>query len=467
MSEKLTVGELVEWMQSLFKTVDFRAVALRDGVRWVNGLTVIRLTRLPKDDVEKIHQLLTNKWGEIDLSGIKVRLEAADFCEWQRIIEGIKQGNSAIMDLTLEYAEPVDVGALELTGYGMQPEDDWPIRIGLATKREAVRWGQFDAEMIRERKGLKTLQALNGLLGLQDFTSNNSTQILVGVPFYSCIRSYDFSGAGCEIDTEFHGDLKGLVLTVFTSMGDSTQIRDWKALELVSSDSSDIGSGFRRMKKTVLLDVREYDKLNLRLVHTPTAYEIESKTQPVRYYLERHKATVDPLLSIFPNFCNYDDLESYLTHPTTESAKSVGIAGGVQGLFENAVSWLLALMGLRVVRLGGTTHERLHDNPMSTTDIVGIGDEAKLVVLVGCTVTDPPDADFDKLIRTRDELAQSIKETDSIITPVLVTPLRVTIGKDRGKQYGIRVLDCDDMRLIINLLRQNDRNRAMEKAFQG
>lgn len=81
MSEKLTVGELVEWMQSLFKTVDFRAVALRDGVRWVNGLTVIRLTRLPKDDVEKIHQLLTSKWGEIDLSGIKVRLEAADFCE--------------------------------------------------------------------------------------------------------------------------------------------------------------------------------------------------------------------------------------------------------------------------------------------------------------------------------------------------------------------------------------------------
>lgn len=50
---------------------------------------------------------------------------------------------------------------------------------------------------------------------------------------------------------------------------------------------------------------------------------------------------------------------------------------------------------------------------------------------------------------------------------MLITPVRVTVGKDRGKQYGIRVLDCDDMRLIINLLRQNDRNRAMEKAFQG
>lgn len=465
MSKKLTVGELVEWMGPLFKTVDSRVVALRDGVTWVNGLTVIRLTRLSKDDVEKIHQLLTNKWGQIDLSSIKVRLECADFSEWQKKTEGIKQGHSSIMDLSLEYPEPVNVGDLELSGYGMQPEDDWPIRIGLATKREAVRWEQFDAEMIRERKGLKTLQSLNGLLGLQDFTSNNSTQILVGIPIYSSIRSHDFSGTGCEIDAEFHEDMKGLVLTAFTSMGDSTQIRDWKALELVSSHSSDIGNGFRRMKKTVHLDAKEYDKLNLRLVHTPTAYEIESKTEPVRYYLERHKTTVDPLLSILSSFCNLDDLENYLTHPTNELAKSAGITGGVQGLFENTVSWLLALMGFRVARLGGTIHERLHGNPMSTTDIVGFGDDAKLIVLVGCTVTDPPDADFDKLIRTRDELAKSIKVTDSTIIPTLITPLRVTIGKDRGKQYGIRVLDCDDIHLIVNSVRQGDRKAALYTGF--
>jgi len=465
MSEKLTVGELVECVRPLFKTIDLRVAALRDGTRWVNGVTTIRLTHLSRDDVVQTHELLTSKWGKINIHGLQVLLETLHFDEWERVVEWIKQGTATIRGLSIEYPEPVDIRTLELRGYGMQPEGNWPFRIGLATKRESVRWEQFDADMIRERKGLTTLQSLNALLGLQDFTSNNSTQVLVGIPMYSCIRNHDFSGAGCEIDAEFHEDLKGLILTVFTSMGDSPQVRDWKALELVSSDSSDIGNGFRRMKKTVHLDVREYDKLNLRLVHAPTAYEIESKTQPVRYYLERHKGLVDPLLSIFPSFCDYDDLESYLTHPTSALAKSAGVARGVQGLFEQAVSWLLALMGFRAVRLGGTAHERFHSNPMSTTDIVGFGDEAKLIVLGGCTIADPSDADFDKLIRTRDALAESLKGTDSIMVPALFTPLRVTVGKDRGKSYGIRVLDCDDMHLMIDLLRQNDRNTAVEKAF--
>jgi len=465
MSEKLTVGELVECIRPLFKTIDLRVVALRDGTRWVNGLTTIRLTRFSRDDVVKTHQLLTSKWGQIDLRGIRVLLEAIDFGEWERVIEGIKQGDSAIMGLSLEYPEPVDICTLELHGYGMQPEDHWPFCIGLATKREAVHWEQFDADLIRERRGLTTLQLINALLGLQDFTRNNSTQFLIGIPIYSSIRSHDFSGAGCEIDAEFHEDLKGLILTIFTSIGDSTQVRDCRVVELVSNDSSDIGNGLRRMKKTIHLDAMEHDKLNLKLLHTPTAYEIESKTQPVRYYLERHKAPVDPLLSIFPCFCNYDDLESYLTSPTSDLAKSAGVAGGVQGLFEHAVTWLLTLMGFRAMRLGGTAHERLHSNPMSTVDIVGFGDQAKLIVLAGCTIADPPDADFDKLIRSRDELTELLKGTDSIMAPVLFTPLRVTVGKDRGKQYGIRVLDCDDMHLIMNLLRQNDRSRAVEKAF--
>lgn len=85
-------------------------------------------------------------------------------------------------------------------------------------------------------------------------------------------------------------------------------------------------------------------------------------------------------------------------------------------------------MGLRTVRLGNTIHERLHGNPMSTTDIVGFSDETKLIVLVGCTVTDPPDADFDKLIRTRDELAESIGGTDSVNSSLVLIGLLVTIG---------------------------------------
>lgn len=463
MSEKLTVGELVECMQPLFKTIDLRIVALRDGDRWVNGLTAIRLTRLFKDDVVKMHQLLTSRWGEIDLHGLKVLLKALDFDEWGRVVEEIKQGTTRV--LSVEYPEPVDIRTLKLCGYGMQPEHNWPLCIGLATKSESVRWEQFDDDMIRERKGLTTLQALNALLSLQDFTSNNSTQVFVGMPIYSSIRSHDFSAAGCEIDAEFHEDLKSLILTVFTSIGDSPRVRDWKALELISSDSSDIGNGFRRMKKTVRLDARENDKLNLRLVHAPTAYEIESKTQPVSYYLQRHKAAVDPLLSIFPRFCSYDELESYLTRPTRDLAKSAGVTGGVQGLFEHAVSWLLALMGFRTVKLAGTVHEKLLSNPMNTTDIVGFGDKAKRIVLGGCTLADPPDADFDKLIRTRDALAELLKGTDSIVTLVLFTPLRIPIGKDRGKKHSIRVLDCDDVHVIMDLLRQNDRNRAVEKAF--
>ena len=350
MPERISIGKLLQELQPVFNTIDFRAAVIKDGDKWVNGLTAIRMTRIPKDDVAGIYQSLRSKWGDVNVDEIQFALTAIDFDECDQVFEGLRQGTIVLPDLSVDYPEPVDIAILETRGYGLRPEAYWPFRVGLATRQQAIRWEDFDASLAQGGSPLTTLQALNTLLGLEGFSSNNSTQVLVGVPVYATVRNHSFSAGGLELDVEFDGKLTGITLTAFTSIGDGEALRGLSTLELTPSNSTDIGDGLWRLKNIVQLEAREHDKLNLRLTHKPTAHEIESRRNDIRYYLQRQDKPYDPMATIFLAFCDYDLLEQYLAQPTPELARGAGIAGGVQSLFEQAVAWFLALMGFRIVR---------------------------------------------------------------------------------------------------------------------
>lgn len=466
MAETMMIGQLLKPMRAAFKTIDIRVAAVRDGSKWVNGLTAIRVTRLSKEDVVNTQEMLTAKWGEVNLDRLTILMDTVDFGEWDRLVASIANGNLRISGLDVAYPESVDIAMLESRGFGLQRESYWPHRVGQGIRQEDIQWEEFDSDLIRSKKPLTTIQALNTLLGLESHTSNNRTQIYVGVPIYATVRHDSFSTAGCEIDAEFHEELEDLLLTVFTSIGDSPALRDSKTVELALDDSIDLGDGLRRMKKTVLLDAREHDKLNIRLIHTEAALEIESSRREIRYLLQPDGSEGSPLLTIFPSFCDYDVLESYLTHPSRDLAKNAGIAGGPAHLFEYATGWLLTLMGFRVVNLGGTNHERLDGDPMMTTDIIGFHDQRKVIILAGCTISDPPNADFDKLMRSREEVARRVAESNSIIIPAIFTSLRVTVAKDAGMKHGVRVIDADDTRSVVALLKVGDVARALGECLE-
>ena len=88
-----------EPLLAAFKTIDLRVASLRDGSRWVNGLTVIRLTRLSKEDVTNTHEMLTAKWGEVNLDQFRILLDTEDFGEWDRLVASIANGNLRISGL--------------------------------------------------------------------------------------------------------------------------------------------------------------------------------------------------------------------------------------------------------------------------------------------------------------------------------------------------------------------------------
>jgi hypothetical protein len=82
-------------------------------------------------------------------------------------------------------------------------------------------------------------------------------------------------------------------------------------------------------------------------------------------------------------------------------------------------------------------------------------------------LTVPTNADFDKLLRTRDALAGDMKGVASVVIPALFTSWLTPASEAGGKATGVAVFDADDLRSIVALLRDGDAERARYASISG
>ena len=100
---------------------------------------------------------------------------------------------------------------------------------------------------------------------------------------------------------------------------------------------------------------------------------------------------------------------------------------------------------------------------MMSSDITAFLERRKMILLGGCTIGDPPDADFDKLMRLRLQIAQD--HPDCIIMAAIFTPLKVVYGRNKGAKAAVELIDGDDLRSIMALVKQGRASAALEKYF--
>ncbi len=269
MADRISSAQLIASFRPLYRCMDIRVAAISEGDRWANALTVVRLSRLPATDIEHRQRMLMDRWGDLELDSIRIDMVAISSHQWEDLAESLRNGSLPLAGIDIAFPETVDLSAIEMRDYGVKQEEEWPHRIGIATRRDSLRWEQYDADVIRSKKFLSTLNALSTLLGLENFSRDNSTQLFLSVPIYAAIRRFGFAASACEFVAEFDTNLSDLMVSVYSTIGDSHTVRDRQNVDLSPTEGSDIGGGIRRMTSKVPLDTREHDKINLKLIHTP------------------------------------------------------------------------------------------------------------------------------------------------------------------------------------------------------
>lgn len=148
--------------------------------------------------------------------------------------------------------------------------------------------------------------------------------------------------------------------------------------------------------------------------------------------------TLEPLLNAFRKFYNLDEFENQLLNPEETAPIKKSVRHDPSWLFEEAVSWLLSIGGLSVVRLGEKEIIHLEYGRNLSADILAYKENDYLFV-VDCDINHVDQKKIQNLLRIG-EICKDVQNEigKPRIIPVIFIPKKTQIPKI---PTGFRVID--------------------------
>lgn len=476
MSARITLNDFLRHVEGVYKTLDIRIAAVKHNDAWQNALTVIRFSCMENRDIKNQQEQLASKWKPVDTESFRVEMFSWSFKSLNVLCrEYLKQGKMACTGGigSVQIGRIIDLFSLQgdFEGYGY-------------TKREAEPYPLFEIidgshcallqeEQLQNEVKSKTLvdpySLIRELLEV-DFHRNLNFDIAVSAPFYAHIEHWDFGEQRCKVQVKFNKDIRGLAISAIVRRGNSNEapLRDRAHSTISLEESEELGEYFRLWRKELdLLNATPNDYLSVSLIQTvPKALDIHtpSYSTQIKQILESKRPENEPLLAAFRRFCSLDELEKYLNNPekATPFNRSKKDASAT---FELAMGWLLSLCGFEVIWMGQTKHEFMQEGTVKrlSVDILAYYEAENNLLLVGCTVGIPNDKDVDNVKSLRKVLLEEVFEGTQIqVSSFVFSAVPELSNKARD---GVHVLDRDDIRGILNYVREEDIPRALSTYF--
>lgn len=480
MSVRTTLGDFLKRLEGVYKSIDVRIAAAKSNDAWHNALTVVRFSYVDLEDVEKQQKGLQNKWGEVQTNHFVIEMQAWPFEAYDVLLcQDFNQGKWVFpYNLSgkqgLQFGRGIDLpsleGGFERSGYTRREIQSWPC-FEAFTGEYCYKLDNKQLQSEVKSQTYFDLYSLISELLEVNFHQGLGLDLIANAPFYAIIRNIDFAEQKCKVQVKFHKDIKALAVSAIARRGDRDEspIRDKASSPIKSEEAEELDEYMRLWTKQFdLPNATPANYLSVSLIQTePTALDIEKPSFPTQIsrFLESKKPAKAPLVAAFSRFCDLDKLGEYLVKP----AQAEPFKGGrrdASATFELGVAWLLGLCGFSIIWLGQTRHEVLKENTVTrfSADILASHHESKnLLLLVGCTIGSPKDSDIDNLKSIRRVLQDEIfKDTQLHIKPFVFSAAPELGSKERD---GVKVLDANDIRGILNYVRQNEIRRALNEYF--
>jgi hypothetical protein len=461
MSARLTVAQLVEALGVSYQTIDIRLGAMREKDVWINGITVLRLSRRSVNDVRKHHANLLERYGHVKTEHFRVELLALPFSEWVQFLKACSEGVLHLRDEVIKWAEPPKIE--EQQGNIQRYQGD-------LRDQECWKWPSFSQwcggnrpqglqsdTLVREvaASGWSTPhQAINALCEMNiTFGSPYQQEIFLSIPVYVFIENMTVSTVDNSVRATYlrHSAIPGLNLLSFLKERDHNSIevplrRVPLAVEQTGSEE-DIGIfSCRGEIETVNRELL----IELKATHAVLG-DVESVQDPLWRLIPEAERNV--LLAALKRFCPQAALQNLLVKAYEHNPKRLKTSSA----FELHIAWLLGLCGLSTIVLG--EYEQLLAEQTgvqrASVDILASNTRNNVLVVGACTITTPKEEDFMNLAHACEILRREVFQDTSIrVLPVLFTG---ALGQPSYKQVGdelsyVPIVDADRIGIVLELL---------------
>jgi len=474
----MSLQDFLDRLEGVYKSIDLRIAAAKVGDTWQNALTVVRFSCRAEEEIKEQQKEVENRWGKVGTSKFRIDMQAWPFASLDILEMRLNEGLWLLFDNhvdDLHFERGIDLlsleGRFEKYGYTKREAEPYPLLEAFVGQHSPL----LEEERLQSEVKSQTLFDLYTLIRelLEvDFSPDKSFDLIVGAPFYAAIEHIDFGEQRCKIQVKFHKDIKALAVSVSVRRGDreNVPLRD-KARSTIDLEESEELDEYMRLwtKQLELLKATLADYLAVSLIQTePTALDIEKPSFPTQIsrLLESKKPEKAPLLAACRRFLTEDELEQYLTKPVESPWPYKGGKKDPSATFELAVAWLLGLCGFNIVWLGLTNHESLKEDKVTRFGIDMLAshyESRNLLLLIGCTIGNPNTNDIDTLKNVRRALLDKVfKDTQLHVKPFVFSAAPELSNKERD---GVKVLDGDDIRGILNYIIRGEIQRALNEYF--
>ena len=340
-------------MQGVIRSFDLRSVIVYDDKEWGNLMTIIRFSHLEPKVMEQMYHILEERWPKVNTERFKIICKALPLSEWDTLVSSFKEGVLRLedIDVVVSKEDLTEVPCYIKKWSSYLARLEWN---ALQIKTGGPRFNPeaFDGEA--KALGFPDIYtAINGWLESR-IKSSESFNVMVSIPIYAKIVDHDFYNGKVKVDVKFHEGLDNLLLSVATYRlgydGYYKEITELHHIPILPDKSENLGEGLKLfVYKVEIPSIRSSDYLEFNLIHTkPDGLELDGVGELISKYLASKETAKNPMLWTFNRFCNIEELRSQLSDPYSVRPES---KMSPDKMFERAVSWLLSLCGLSVIKL--------------------------------------------------------------------------------------------------------------------
>ena len=347
----VTVAEALQAFSPAFKSIDLRIVAVKLEEEWRNVIASMFLSSKSQKEIKSEQQQLRGKLPKTDK--FSILLDCYPFDSISDLFKQIEKGEIETNGNLIKF-HPFDPSKSRIDTYlpsYLKEMKEWKLIGSQVDGRiDDDIWHVMDDQNGPSRlAGYKNVyELIKETLRIRDFDRGRPRALVIGIPMPARIADISLDGESVKIKIKKAFSLNDLQLNMsFERVNPRTDYFEpfWRKTQHVKKCRYPLKRGFCYVTNSIkLANSKPHDRIDVELIHkrVPTLSMDETS---LRVPLEN---AVEPFAKALSAFCSLDVFKERLLKPEqfVEGRKKPNT------IFENAVAWLLSLIGFSVLQLG-------------------------------------------------------------------------------------------------------------------
>lgn len=456
LKRKLSFNDLYKVLSDSYNTLGAKALAVKVNDELINSITVLSLTVRDeksvsleyKADMESLEEL-----GITKIAKIKVLEEVSKAHVLPRLVDQMLTGTLTIGNYLVKLSEGYDKAkTVDNERYTIKcgEYEEYDILGYYIFSRETVRrlFYKYDLEDEFTSSGLSVDEFAKRWLGVASISSE-SINVIFRLPVYIRLLEVKYlGGRKVVLPIKAHKSLiEKFNLLIILKRYDHTH-STWVPLETLSKKLNSFS--YKEENQFAYIDAyhefqvipNENDLVDVKIFNKDIGVVIEHS--PLIRNVFPYKIFKNSFLQASTRFVNLEELQEYFIKPVSKVGSSKA-----SNAFERAVTWLLSLLGFKVMEIGdlglGVIREDKYER--GEADILAQDMSNEKTYVISCSLKPPRPEKVDKIANT----AGYLRERGIMVEPLMF--ISESAGEVKRNIRRVKVLDLDDLTKVFSLLR--------------